>query len=287
MKLAIVSGKGGTGKTTIAISILELEKGSLSIDADVDASNMYLFYDGEDMDKEYFSGGNIAQVNKDLCIECGKCSEVCRFDAIDRGEVNHFKCEGCGACQLVCPKTAITLVEEKSADLYVTKTSSSHMARADMEIGTEGSGLIISRLRKKAEEYKSETDFTILDGSPGIGCSVISSITNNDLVLIVTEPTKSGKEDFKRVYQLTRHFSIPALACINKYDINEKMSLEIEDYCKRENIPLVGKIPFDDMIVDSINSLRPIIYYENSSASDAIKRMWNTMKKDYLKERER
>lgn len=287
MKLAIISGKGGTGKTTIAVSILELEKGSVSVDADVDASNMYLYYDGVDIDKEYFSGSNVAEVNQDLCIKCGKCNRVCKFDAIDKGLVNRLKCEGCGACEIVCPSKAITLVEEKSADLYTTKTSSGYMVRADMEIGAEGSGLIISRLRKKANDYKSETNLTILDGSPGIGCSVISSITNNDLVLIVTEPTKSGKEDFKRVYQLTRHFNIPALACINKYDINEEMSLEIENYCKSENIPLVGKIPFDKMIVESINSLKAIIYYENSIANNAIRSMWAKIKKDYIKERER
>jgi len=287
MKLAIISGKGGTGKTTIAVSILELEKGSLSVDADVDASNMHLFYNGVDIEKEYFSGSSIAKVNEDLCINCGKCNEVCRFDAIDKGIVNKLKCEGCGACEIVCPNKAITLEKEKSADIYTTKTSSGYMVRADMEIGAEGSGLIISRLRKKANEYKSETNLTILDGSPGIGCSVISSITNNDLVLIVTEPTKSGKEDFKRVYQLTKHFNIPALACINKYDINNKMSIEIENYCKSENIPLVGKIPFDNMIIDSINNLKPIVYYENSIANKAIRSMWSKIKKDYLKEGER
>ncbi|MCF6464375.1 ATP-binding protein [Clostridium sp. Cult2] len=282
MKLGIISGKGGTGKTTIAISIAELEKGSISIDADVDASNMFLYYDGEDLDKEYFSGNHIAEVDSDICIQCGQCNEVCKFDAIDMGKVNPLKCEGCGACQIICPVDAISLVKQKTADIYETKTPIGKIFRADMEIGGDGSGLLVSRLRKKAEKFKPESGITILDGSPGVGCAVIASITNNDLVLIVTEPTKSGEEDFIRVHQLTEHFGIDSLVCINKYDINEEMSLEIENYCKEKEIPLVGKIPFDEKIVESINSLKSIIYYKDSKANFAIREMWKTIKEKYI-----
>ncbi|WP_025640505.1 ATP-binding protein [Schnuerera ultunensis] len=282
MKLGIISGKGGTGKTTIAISIAELEKGSISIDADVDASNMFLYYDGEDIDKEYFSGNEIAQVDSNICTQCGQCNQVCKFDAIDMGKVNPLKCEGCGACQIICPVDAINLVEQKTADIYETQTPTGKIFRADMEIGGDGSGLLVSRLRKKAEKHESKSGITILDGSPGIGCAVIASITNNDLVLIVTEPTKSGKEDFIRVHQLTEHFGIDSIVCINKYDINEDMSLEIENYCKEEEIPVVGKIPFDEEIVESINSLKPIIYYEDSKANLAIREMWKTIKEKYI-----
>jgi MinD superfamily P-loop ATPase len=282
MKLGIISGKGGTGKTTIAISIAELEKGSISIDADVDASNMFLYYDGKDIDKEYFSGNEIAQVDSNICIQCGQCNQVCKFDAIDMGKVSPLKCEGCGACEIICPVDAISLVEQKTADIYETETPIGKIFRADMEIGGDGSGLLVSRLRKKAEKDESESGITILDGSPGIGCSVIASITNNDLVLIVTEPTKSGKEDFIRVHQLTEHFGIDSIMCINKYDINEDMSLEIESYCKEKEIPLVGKIPFDEKIVESINNLKPIIYYEDSRANLAIREMWKTIKEKYI-----
>lgn len=282
MRLGIVSGKGGTGKTTIAISIAELEKGSIRVDADVDASNMYLYYDGKDIDREYFSGNDIAQVDLNLCIQCGKCNRVCKFDAIDKGHVNPLKCEGCGACALVCPEKAISFVEQKTADIYTTEIDNGKIFRADMEIGGDGSGLLVSRLRKKAEEYEKDQVLTILDGSPGIGCSVIASITSNDFVLIVTEPTKSGMEDFIRVYELTEHFNIKALACINKYDINEEMSLEIENYCKNKGIPLVGKIPFDETIIESINNLKPIIYYDNSKANHAIRSMWKQIKQNYI-----
>ncbi len=153
-----------------------------------------------------------------------------------------------------------------------------------MEIGGDGSGLLISRMRQKAEEYETRKGITILDGSPGIGCSVIASITANDWVLIITEPTKSGLEDFNRIYELTKHFNIPALACINKYDINAEMTKEIENYCMKNKIPLVGgEIPYDEVVIESINNLKPIIYYENSKANLAIREMWNEIKEKYLK----
>jgi MinD superfamily P-loop ATPase len=283
MRLAIVSGKGGTGKTTIATSIAELEQSFVRIDGDVEASNMYLYYDGENIDREYFSGGKVANVDLDICTKCGLCNEVCKFNAIDKGIVDGLRCEGCIACSVVCPVDAIDFVEEKTADIRTTKIPNGNIFWAQMEIGGDGSGLLISRMRKKAEEYENKEEITILDGSPGIGCSVIASITANDWVLIVTEPTKSGLEDFNRIYELTKHFNIPALACINKYDINEEMTKEIENYCMKNKIPLVGKIPYDEVVIESINNLRPIIYYENSKANLAIREMWDEIKKKYLK----
>lgn len=283
MRLAIISGKGGTGKTTIATSIGELEANSIRIDGDVEASNMFLYYEGENIHKEYFSGGNIAEVDSDLCIKCGLCNEVCKFDAIDRGVVSPLKCEGCSACSIVCSVDAIKLVPEKTADIYTTRIPEGTIFWADMEIGGDGSGLLISRMRKNAEKYETKGGLTILDGSPGIGCSVISSITANDWVLIVTEPTKSGLEDFIRVHELTKHFNIPALACINKYDINNEMTKEIEVYCEENQIPLVGKIPYDEMVIESINHLKPIIHYENSIANKAIRKMWKEIKENYMK----
>lgn len=282
MRLAIISGKGGTGKTTIATSIAELEQGSIRVDADVEASNMYLYYKGENIDKEYFSGGNIAEVDPNLCTKCGICNEVCKFDAINIGLVSPLKCEGCSACTLACPVNAIKLVPEKTADIYTTKIPQGKILRADMEIGGDGSGLLISRMRKKAEKYETKEGFTILDGSPGVGCSVIASITANDWTLLVTEPSKSGLEDFIRVHELTKHFNIPALACINKYDINGEMAKEIENYCKENQIPLVGKIPYDEKIIESINNLKPIIHYENSIANKAIRKMWREIKENYM-----
>lgn len=283
MRLAIVSGKGGTGKTTIATSIAELEQSALRIDGDVEASNMYLYSNGENIDREYFSGGKVAKVDLNTCTSCGLCNKVCKFNAIDKGIVNELKCEGCIACSVVCPVNAIDFVEEKTADIYDTKIPHGNIIWADMEIGGDGSGLLISRMRRKGEKYETKEGLTILDGSPGIGCSVIASITANHWTLIVTEPTKSGLEDFIRIHELTKHFSIPALACINKYNINEKITREIEDYCEKNEIPLVGKIPYDEMVMESINNLKPIIHYENSIANLAIRKMWSEIKENYLK----
>lgn len=286
MRFGIISGKGGTGKTTIAVSIAELEKDAIRIDADVDASNMYLYYDGEIVEKEEFFGNDIAIVDSSKCIECGKCDEVCKFDAIHRGKVDTLRCEGCGACAFVCPENAISFKEEKAADIYITKTDNGRIFSSRMKIGADGSGLLVSRLRKRAEEFEDESSLTILDGSPGVGCAVIASITANDWVLIVTEPTKSGMSDFIRAHQLTEHFNIPTLACINKYDINEEVTKDIENYCKSKDIPLVGKIPFDEMVVKSINDLKPIIYYKDSRANLAIRKMWDLIKENYINIRE-
>lgn len=282
MRFGIISGKGGTGKTTIAIAIAELEKGSIRIDADVDAANMYLYYDGKDIDKEYFSGNKMALVDENLCIKCGKCNGVCRFDSIDMGKVDELKCEGCGTCTLVCPVDAISLIQQKTADIYTTQIPDGKIFRSDMVVGGDGSGLLVSRLRQKAEADETESHLTILDGSPGIGCAVIASITNNHRVLIVTEPSKSGMSDFIRAFELTRHFNIPALACVNKYDINQDVTDEIEGYCKENKIPVVGKIPYDEMVTKSINDLKSIIYYEDSIANHAIRKMWDEIKENHF-----
>ena len=283
MRLAILSGKGGTGKTTIAVAIAELEKTPIRIDADVDASNMYLYYEGKDIYREYFSGGNIALVDNELCTECNRCGQVCRFDAIYKGKVDPLRCEGCGTCTFVCPTDAISLIREKTADIYISEIPDGKVFRSEMVIGGDGSGLLVSRLRKKAEEYEFKSEITILDGSPGIGCPVIASITGNDKILIVTEPTKSGLKDFDRIYGLSKHFNISALACINKYDINREVSDEIEEYCKDKGIPLVGKIPYDELVVKSINDLKPITHYENSKANHAIRNMWKEIKENHMR----
>ncbi|EDS78393.1 MinD superfamily P-loop ATPase containing an inserted ferredoxin domain [Clostridium botulinum C str. Eklund] len=280
MELVILSGKGGTGKTTIATAISELAKDVVKIDCDVDAPNLYLFYNGKDIKSRDFCGGKIAEINEELCKNCGKCKKVCRFDAISNNKINPYSCEGCGTCILVCPSNAITLKEEKSAEIYITKTDKGIISRAKMDIGSEGSGKLIAELREDAKEYTKENTLTIIDGSPGIGCSVISSVTGSDMALIVTEPTRSGLEDLKRVADLCNHFRVKINVCINKFDINLDMTNQIEEYCKTKNIDIVGKIPFDDTVVKSINELKPIIYYDESKANLAIRDMW---KKIYSK----
>lgn len=278
MKIVVLSGKGGTGKTTISISLSELIKNSVKVDCDVDAANMYLYYRGKPIEQKPFLGNKVAVVDENICTECGVCTSYCKFDSIDSGKVDELTCEGCGVCKLVCPTNAIQLKEIKSAEIFITEADNGIMASAEMKIGTEGSGKLITAIKAMAKEYTKEGDITIIDGSPGIGCPVIASITGSDVAILVIEPTRSGLSDFLRVKELCDHFGMPVLVCINKYDINEEISSEIEDYCKKENIDIVGKIPFDETVVKSINDLKPIVHYSNSMANKAIRDMYKNMK---------
>eukprot|EP00831_Metopus_contortus_P004072 TRINITY_DN114_c0_g1_i4.p4 TRINITY_DN114_c0_g1~~TRINITY_DN114_c0_g1_i4.p4 ORF type:complete len:249 (-),score=34.34 TRINITY_DN114_c0_g1_i4:250-996(-) len=237
-----------------------------------------MFYKGNDIEKSEFSGGKKAIINESLCIKCGKCESVCKFDAIDNFNINDFSCEGCGACVLVCPQKAISLEDEKTADTFITQLDKGILSRAEMEIGSDGSGKLVMNLRQKGKDFNSDGKLIISDGSPGIGCAVIASITGCDSVLVVTEPTKSGLEDLMRVVKLCEHFEVFTMVCINKFDINKDMSNKIEEFTKEKNLALVGKIPYDDTVMKSINELRPIIYYEDSKASNAIKSMWRNIK---------
>lgn len=280
MELVVLSGKGGTGKTTIATCLTELSEEVISIDCDVDAPNLYLYYQGNELKKEEFYSSKKAVINKDMCLYCGKCKNYCNFDAIDDDiNIDSLRCEGCGTCVLVCNQNAISLVDEKTAELYINNTENGIISRAEMEIGSDGSGKIVSKIRENAKEYSKRDILTVIDGSPGIGCAVISSITGCDVALIVTEPTKSGLEDLKRIIELTKHFQVKTLVCINKYDINLEIVNKIRSYCKSESIDIVGEIPFDDTVRTSINELKPIIYYEESSANHAVREMWEKIKK--------
>lgn len=279
MELVVLSGKGGTGKTTIATALAELAEDVIRVDCDVDAPNFYLFYKGKDIEKSEFIGGKKAILDESICIECGKCESICRFEAIENFKINSFHCEGCGACELICPVNAITLQDEKTADTFITELDKGIISRAEMEIGSDGSGKLITQLRKNTKKFNQDDKLTIIDGSPGIGCAVIASITGSDMVLVVTEPTKSGLEDLIRVVELCEHFGVFTMVCINKYDINENVATEIENFAASKDIKLVGKIPFDHTVMKSINQLKPITYYKDSLAERAIEAMWDNIKK--------
>ncbi len=278
MKIVVLSGKGGTGKTTVAVSISELVENVVMVDCDVDAANMHLYYDGEVVETKDYVGNKIAFVDKNLCTDCGVCTPYCKFHSIDSGDVNTLTCEGCGVCKVVCPEDAITLKEIKSAEMKVIKTEKGIITKADVEIGAEGSGKLITELKNMSDEYNKEDYLTVIDGSPGVGCPVIASITGADTALLVIEPTKSGLSDFLRVKELCDHFAMPIMVCINKYDMNTEIAEEIEEFCKDEGVDVVGKIPYDGMVVKSVNDLIPIVNYGESDAGTEIRNMWEIMK---------
>ncbi|ACQ53870.1 (4Fe-4S)-binding protein [Clostridium botulinum] len=278
MDLVVLSGKGGTGKTTIATALSELYNDVIRIDCDVDASNFYMFYNGKDIEKSDFIDGKKANIDKDICIKCGKCKSICKFDAIENFKIDPFLCEGCGTCTLICPLNAIKLEDEKNAETFITELDKGLISRAEMKVGSDGSGKLVTDLRKKAKKLNKDDKLTIIDGSPGIGCAVIASITGADAVLIVTEPTASGLEDLKRVVYLCKHFGIFTMVCVNKYDINKEMTVDIESFINEKDIKLVGKIPYDTTVIKSINDLNPITYYKESIAKEAIEHMWKNIK---------
>ncbi|AUN18136.1 (4Fe-4S)-binding protein [Clostridium botulinum] len=278
MDLVVLSGKGGTGKTTIATALSELYNDVIRVDCDVDASNFYMFYKGKDIEKSDFIGGKKASIDEDICIKCTECELVCKFDAIENFKIDPFLCEGCGACTLICPQNAIKLEDEKTAKTFITELDKGLISRAEMEVGSDGSGKLVTDLRKKAKKLNKDDKLTIIDGSPGIGCAVIASITGADAVLIVTEPTASGLEDLKRVVDLCKHFGVFTMICVNKYDINKEMTVDIESFINEKGIKLVGKIPYDNTVMKSINELNPITYYKESIAKEAIEHMWKSIK---------
>lgn len=269
MQIALLSGKGGTGKTTLAIGIAEVIKNNIKIDCDVDAANMHLFYNGKTIKSEKFYSGEKAFLDLNKCIKCNKCILNCKFNAIDNYKIDFLKCEGCGVCEIVCPVKAIKLSKNKIADIKKDEINknNNYLIRADMEIGADGSGRLITELRKQAKKHE---EIKIIDGSPGIGCPVIASITGIDWCILVTESTMSGLEDLNRIYQLTKEFTAKVLVCINKFDINLKVTNKIKKYCEKNNIEIIGLIPYDNIVLKSINELKPIVLYKESIAGKEI-----------------
>lgn len=277
--LTVISGKGGTGKTSITSSLAYLfNKDIVKADCDVDASNLGIILEGETISKKDYKGAKVANVYYDICIGCGKCKEVCRYDAIDikknNAFINELKCEGCNACVVKCPLDAIKLKDEITGIILKKRSDSGVLVTSKMIPGAEGSGKLVTEVKKLG---KKESLDLLIDGSPGIGCAVMASVTGSKYSLIVTEPTKSGLEDMKRVFSIVENFNSRAFAVINKYDINENMSLKIEEECENLGIDIVGKIPFDTTVNKAINNLKPIIYYRKSKAAKAIIEMYNSL----------
>lgn len=275
-QLAIVSGKGGTGKTTIAAAFASLAKNKVMVDCDVDAADLYLLLRPKVLKQEKYFGGRSPRIDLDKCTQCGLCTEVCRFHAIENGVVDYVSCEGCGFCSHICPEDAITMEEAFSGDWFVSDTPYGPFVHARLGIGEENSGKLVTVVRKKATEITKEKglDLILIDGPPGIGCPVTASMTGVDLVLAVTEPTLSGIHDLERILKLADHFKIPSAVCINKFDINLENTDRIAAYCEKNGSKIIGKIPYEPKVVEALVNRKTVMEYPCNEIQGIVHRMW-------------
>ena len=249
-EIVVISGKGGTGKTTITYSLIPYFQDIVIGDCDVDAPNLQILFNPQNSEKESFYGMKKAKLDKELCIECGKCYEVCRFDAIE----NPKKCESCSICEYVCPVGAIKMVDNEAGEIYVSETKYGKMVHACLFPGEENSGKLVAEVRKKAKKIAQEENkkYILLDGAPGVACNVISSLTGVKKAVIVTEPTLSGLHDLERVLELIERFRIKPYFVINKYDLSVEMANKIEEFLKDKGFEVSVKVPFDKRVVNAI-----------------------------------
>lgn len=249
-EIVVISGKGGTGKTTITSSLIPYFQDIVIGDCDVDAPNLQLLFNPQNSEKESFYGMKKAKLDRELCIDCGKCYEVCRFDAIE----NPKKCESCSICEYVCPVGAIKMVDNEAGEIYVSETKYGKMVHACLFPGEENSGKLVAEVRKKAKKIAQEENkkYILLDGAPGVACNVISSLTGVKKAVIVTEPTLSGLHDLERVLELIERFRIKPYFVINKYDLSVEMANKIEEFLKDKGFEVSVKVPFDKRVVNAI-----------------------------------
>ena len=277
-ELVILSGKGGTGKTSITAGFAFLAEGMVMCDADVDAADLHLVLNPEVKSTEDFLGGYEAIIDPEKCVQCGKCIEVCRFDAVSSDfTIDPIDCEGCGVCVDLCPEQAIDFPRCTSGQWYVSDTRFGPMVHAKLGIAEENSGKLVALVRSEARNLaeKSGRDFLLTDGPPGVGCPVIASVGQASLILIVSEPTVSGRHDMKRVVDLANHFKIPVMVCVNKYDLNETEADNIEAFARENNVQVAGRIPFDEDFVRAMIQRQTIFDYDpESKAASCIRQIW-------------
>ncbi|MCK4756609.1 ATP-binding protein [candidate division WOR-3 bacterium] len=300
-QILVISGKGGTGKTILTASFANLAENKVMADSDVDAADLHLILHPKIKEKHEFKGLPKAFINQEKCTGCGECAKVCRYGAVVnidarykmqdtryKNKKNNLQflidassCEGCAICMHVCPVDAISMKDTISGEWYISKTKYGPMVHAKLGIAEENSGKLVSVVRQHAKSLAQEKnlDYVIIDGPPGIGCPVIASLSGIDIALIVTEPTLSGIHDMERVISVAKHFGVQVACVINKFDINLDNTKNIESWCQINNVPIIGKIPYDQSVTESIVHGVPLVEYAENRVAYEIKNIWNTLSK--------
>ncbi len=284
-ELVILSGKGGTGKTTVVASFAHLAGRKAMVDADVDAANLELVLSPQVGEEHEFRGGKLAIIEPVICTACGRCAEVCRFQAVQEGSdgylIDPLACEGCAVCYYECPSEAIRMEEPVSGHWFISDTPYGPLVHAQLRPAEENSGKLVTQVKEEARRLAQERglDYLLVDGPPGIGCPVIAATAGADLALLVTEPTVAGVHDLKRILSTTAHFGVPALVCINKYDLNPEVSRAIVEDCTARGLPLAGLIPFDEAVTEAMVQGKPVVSYSHGPASQAMESLWRETKR--------
>jgi len=275
-EIVVLSGKGGTGKTSIVGSFAALAQRKVLVDCDVGAADLHLLLQPTIQEEHEFWSGQVAFIDDKECTQCGLCQDVCRFDAINDFRVNPISCEGCSFCFHICPAEAITMTESLAGQWSISDTKYGPLVHARLGIAQENSGKLVALVRQQARQLMEKTGFDCIinDGPPGIGCPVISSLSGASLALLVTEPTLSGIHDLERVLGVCHHFGVQALVCINKHDINEGNTRQIEHYCLNRGVEIAAKIPFDNAVTEAIVQGLPVVEYYQGKVTREIESLW-------------
>jgi len=284
-EIVIISGKGGTGKTSIIAAFASLAKNKVLCDADVDAADLHLIMDPEIKERYDFESGHTAIINQDKCTKCGLCRDLCKWNAINEDfVVDSIECEGCGVCWYFCPEEAIDFPLNTCGEWYLSETRFGPMAHARLGIAEENSGKLVTLIRQEGKKLAEERylDLLLTDGPPGIGCPVIASLGGATAVLIVTEPTVSGRHDMERVAELAAFFKIPAMVCVNKFDLNPGEGEAIEAFAKERNIIVMGRIPFDPAFTRAMVQGKTIVEFgSRSKGCEAVKAIWENLAQNF------